>query len=99
MVLEAEVEDPLAKAQLHAKIPVLLRRSQGQLFPRHRPDQETFAQVGPLVGRLGLISDQSDLALEAAVAKAEGDRIAGRAGAYDYRFRSRSRSLRRDQAR
>jgi hypothetical protein len=44
-------------------------------------------------------ADQRDVALEASVAQPRRDRIAGRAGADDYRSRSSSLSLRKDQTR
>ena len=85
MVVETEVPHTPAERQVDGQLPVLHRRPEWQPLARNLAEEVALAQVRPLVGWNRLGADQGDVARKGTVAQPGANRIAGRAGADDYR--------------
>jgi len=85
VVVETEVSDTRAELQVDGQLPVLGRRPEWQPLPRNLAEEVPLAQMRPLVGQNRLGADQRDVARKATVPQPGANRVAGRAGADDYR--------------
>jgi len=85
VVVETEVPHTPAERQADGQLPVLHRRPEWQPLARNLAEEVALAQVRPLVGWNRLGADQGDVARKATVAQPGANRVAGRAGADDYR--------------
>ncbi|TMF95215.1 MAG: hypothetical protein E6I04_12705 [Chloroflexi bacterium] len=85
MVVETEVPHTPAELQVDGQLPVVRRRPEWKPLARNLAEEVPLAQVRPLVGWNPLGADQGDAARKATVAQPGANRVAGRAGADDYR--------------
>jgi hypothetical protein len=92
--LNTEVDYPLPRHELDVELSVLTDRAKGQAVQHHGSEQIALGEMGSLVWRDRLSSDEKDLAVEARIPQPGGGRIPRGAGADDYdsrRVSSRSR--------